>query len=135
MNTYRSLTPGDQRIFTSTTPLDETPQGFSRLTPVYHVQVAASKAEADYSVTHQGRTQHYKFSSLRGKTAHKAGGRVVRTMNPSAVTCPDCLSVLKIETFDLNQEIQKVKQEQLEKQQAIEAMQDGVQVGDSSDVV
>ena len=134
MNTYRSLTPGDQRIFTSATPLDETPQGFARLTPIYHVQVAASEIEADYSVTHQGRTEHYKFSSLRGRTAHKAGGQVVRTRNPSAVTCPDCLSLLGVETFDLAQEIQKIKQEQLEKQQAIEAMQDDVQVGDSTPV-
>ena len=141
MNIYKSLSPGDQRIFTTAQSLEETPEGFAPLVTVYHVQ-RASKSEADYSVTHQGSTLYYKFTSAAGRTAHKAGGRVIRTLNPAAVTCPACLSILEIETADLHQEIARLEEARREREAAIAEMENPttstqpptVTVGDSTPI-
>ena len=63
MNIYKSLTPGDQRVFTTAQPLEETPEGFTPLTMVYHVQ-RSKKEDADYSVNYQGSTLYYKLSLI-----------------------------------------------------------------------
>ena len=139
MNIYKSLTPGDQRIFTTDQKLEEAPEGFTPLTTIYHVQ-RASKSEADYSVKYQGSTLYYKFTSAAGRTAHKAGGRVIRTLNPSAVTCPTCLSALEIETVDLLEEVARLEEARLEREAAIAEMENPttttqpVVVGDSTPI-
>jgi len=134
MNIYKSLSPGDQRIFTTAQKLKEAPEGFIPLVTVYHVQ-RSTKDEADYSVKHQGSTLYYKFTSAAGSTAHKAGGRVIRTLNPAAVTCPACLSILEIETVDLLEEVARLEVVRREREAAIAEMENQPSVGDSSPIV
>ena len=136
MNIYKSLSPGDQRIFTTAQPLEEVPEGFTPLVMIYHVQ-RSTKGEADYSVKHQGSTLYYKFTSAAGRLAHKAGGRVIRTLNPAAVTCPACLSVLGIETAGLLEEVARLEEERREREAAIAEMENpttNIAVGDSTPI-
>ena len=134
MNIYKSLTPGDQRIFTTDQQIEEAPEGFTPLTMVYHVQ-RSKKDDADYRVEHQESTRYYKFTSDAGRTAHRAGGRVIRTLNPNAVTCPACLSALEIETVDLFEEVARLEEERLEREAAIAEMENPpVSVGDSTPI-
>ena len=136
MNIYKSLSPGDQRIFTTAQKLEEAPEGFIPLVMIYHVQ-RSTKDEADYSVKHQGSTLYYKFTSAAGSTAHKAGGRVIRTLNPNAVTCPACLSVLEIETVDLLEEVARLEQARREREAAIAEMENpttNIAIGESTPI-
>lgn len=134
MNIYKSLTPGDRRVFTTDQKLEEAPEGFTPLTMIYHVQ-RSKKDEADYSVKYQGSSRYFKFTSSAGRTAYRAGGRLIRTLNPNAVTCPACLSILEIETVDLFEEIERLEKERLEREAAIAEMQNpSVAVGDSTPI-
>ena len=134
MNIYKSLTPGDRRVFTTDQPLEEVPEGFTPLTMIYHVQ-RSLESDADYSVVHQASKLYFKFTSDAGRTAHKAGGRVIRTLNPAAVTCPACLSVLEIETVDLFEEVARLEKERLERKAAIDETENAsISVGDSTPI-
>lgn len=100
MFAYRSIDPGDKTIFTSDKRLEKNPDGYVQIQMVYHIE-KTDELNADYSVQDRGQENFYRFTSETGRAAYKKGGRVRRTTDPNAVTCPDCRSKLNLEMVDL----------------------------------
>ena len=77
---------------------------------IYHVEKVKVKTEADYKTVVNGVPIYFKYTSSSGRAAHKAGGMVHRTQNPSAVTCPECRTILELPVGNLEAEITKMEQ-------------------------
>jgi len=122
---YKSINPSSSKVFTSQEELEEVPEGYVEATKIYHVSKVKKTDDPDYSVKHNGVTRYFRFTSESGRIAQKIGGMVPKVTNKDAVTNPDCLQALGIETFDLMAEIQRVEDKRAEKELLIESQKGG----------
>ena len=117
MKIFRKRNLADKTIYVSDTDLDETPDGFISIEPIYHVQKVKSGEESDYEINNQGTSSRFKFTTESGRVAAKSR-RVLRTASPEAVTNPACMLALELKPKNLQQELERLTELELKAEQA-----------------
>ena len=117
MKIFRKRNLADKTIYVSDTDLDETPDGFISVDPIYHVRKAKTGEKFDYEINVQGTKKKFVFTTESGRVAAKSR-RVLRTASPEAVTNPACMLALELKPKNLQQELERLTELELKAEQA-----------------